>query len=458
MTRAWSRTPPRIARLAPAALVLSAWIASAPAQNVLVVLLDDVGVDKVGAYEAYDGAGPTPVIDALVEQGVAFRNASAMPLCSATRASTLMGRLPGRTGVGDAVKWSGASGLFTPDPSATVSLPELLRRSGWATACIGKWHLSQSADPAPYLSPLEWGFDVHLGPIANISYDGGDYFDWTQNIAAGGVAIQEPVTGYATSRQVDDALAVMEAFGEQPWFVWLALTAPHKPLHVPPDHLHTQGDLEGASEPELYRAVLEAADTELGRLLDGIPPDVRSRTWVVVMGDNGTYGSAMEPPFGAFQHHKSHVYQGGSQVPLVVTGPGVVSGWSDALVSCTDLYATVAEWAGVGVPAGSAEDSLPFTRSLTDPDGPGLRRTQLVQTFWPNGFGSPSTWEVAGRDARYKFMKLKQPTSLGTPKGFYDLGEDPLELTNLVAGFGIPLSDAEEAALAKLKVVVAGAP
>ena len=81
------------------------------------------------SYGASFTAGPTPVIDALVEEGVAYRNAAAMPLCSPTRVSTLSGRLPGRTGVGDAVTWNGSAGLFTPDPHATVSLPELLSRA-----------------------------------------------------------------------------------------------------------------------------------------------------------------------------------------------------------------------------------------------------------------------------------------------------------------------------------------
>jgi arylsulfatase B len=449
--------PPLRTRLASllGLVLLAATPAASAAEplNVLFVLLDDVGVDKVGAWGAGPGAGPTPVIDALVAEGVAFRNASAMPLCSPTRVSTLTGRLPGRTGVGDAVKWNGAAGPFTPDPGASVSLPELVSRSGWATAAVGKWHICQESDDDPFGNPPTWGFDVHVGSIANMNYDGGDYFAWTQNTAWDGGHAQEPAAGYLTTRQVDDALAAIDAFGDTPWFVWLALSAPHKPLHVPPDHLHTQGDLEGAGDPELFRAVMEAADTELGRLLASLPRQTRQRTVVIVMGDNGTYKSAMEPPFGVDKHHKNHVYEGGTNVPLVVAGPGVASGWSDALVSCTDIYATVAELAGLSVPPGSAEDSLSFARSLTDPAGPGRRRTMVVEKFTPNGFGLAVDWQKAARDGRYKLVRLNSFT-----QEFYDLQADPHEQDNLLGLGTPPLTAPQQAAFAKLIQVLAAAP
>lgn len=411
--------------------------AAAPPRNLLLVVLDDVGADKIGAY-GHPGAGPTPTLDAIAAAGVSFRRAWAMPVCSPTRASLLTGRLPGRTGVGISVNWLGNNGAFSPDGVAEVTLADVLSTRGYRCVHVGKWHLAQKNDADAWTSPISWGFQEHRGLPANPGVGGGTgYKAWIQNTATAAGSTHAVETGYITTRQVDDALDVIEDAGATPWFVMLALSAAHKPLDKPPAHLHTQGSLAGASDPESFRAVLEAADTELLRLFTTIRPETLARTWVIVLGDNGCPATVTAPLVPDFKA-KGSTYEPGVRVPFMVWGPGVAPGWSDALVSVTDVFATAAEL--LGLPAtGAAVDSVSFAGSLRAPHLPGARETAITTTFEPLGFG-PWTHRVdAARDTRWKLMRTAPPVPGGVPtEAFFDLLTDPSESLDLLAAGPLP--------------------
>ena len=410
--------------------------------NLLVVLLDDVGVDKLGAYGEHPDAGPTPVMDLIAERGVLFRNAWSTPVCSPARASALTGRLPRSHGVGVSIT-SGGGGLAASE----LSLAAWLGTHGYRTAAIGKWHLVSNTVPAPWMHPITWGgFETHVGSRQNI----GDYSSWARWVvtpAGGDVAVS---TTYATTQTVDDALTAIRSFGEDPWFVWFAPHAVHEPLHDPPAHLHTGGDVSGAPADVQYSAVLEALDTELGRLLRSLRPAVRDRTYVVVMGDNGTYQSASTSPFGGPGNGKGTVKEGGVRVPLLVVGPDVVPGENPALFHIVDLFPTLVELAGVPLPTDVALDGVSQARLLRAPVAGGLRDTMTTSLFKPNGFGPYTTHDQAARDERYKLILrggILPPA--GPPERLYDLWEDPFEQVNLLLSG--PLSREQAAALARLR-------
>jgi hypothetical protein len=143
-----------------------------------------------------------------------------------------------------------------------------------------------------------------------------------------------------------------------------------------------------------YRAMIEAVDTEIGRLLTGIGPSL-DQTSVIFLGDNGTPSNVVLPPLDP-EHSKGRLYEGGIRVPMIVSGPRVVTpGVSAALVNATDLFATVAEIAGVDpqtvLPAGTALDSVSFAPYLGDPALPSIRQTNFSEVFLPNGpdYSSP---------------------------------------------------------------------
>ncbi len=390
--------------------------------NFIVILADDLGVDKIGVYSRDDlyghpgeGAspGPTPTVDRLAREGILFRNAYADPVCSPTRAATLTGRHGFRTGIGTPAN--------AELPLDEVILPELLGATH-RTAAVGKWHLGgQLAD-----HPNDSGFERFIGTLTNVT----DYYSWPKT--TNGVTV-EGRTVYATTDNVNDAIAVIGEFGEEPWFVWLAFNAPHAPFHAPPPELHSF-QLSGNPTNTVvdhFEATVEALDTELGRLLDSIPEAVLVDTTIIFVGDNGSPRRPVEPPFNA-QRAKGTVYEGGTNVPFIVASPRIPANRrgeeSLALVHVVDLYATIAEIAGV---TSQAQDSVSLLPYLLDPARSTLpiRPYVYAEQFSPNGEGPYSEEERGIRDERYKLIWRD-----GTYEEFFDLEEDPFETVNLLDG------------------------
>jgi arylsulfatase A-like enzyme len=403
--------------------------------NVLVIVMDDIGVDKVGAYGEHPDAGPTPTLDLLASRGVLFRNAWGAPTCSPARATSLTGRYPFRHGIGTGVHNNG--GPFSI-PESEHSLPEALRAHGYRTAAIGKWHLGSDialTEAELPMHPIAFGFERYVGSLFNVS----DYYDWERTDSSPAGTVTEVSTAYATTQQVDDALAVIGEFGRDPWFLWLAFSAPHKPVHAPPAELHTQGDLAGASAPDKYRAMVEALDNEIRRLLASLPAGVLANTQILVYGDNGTYSTANTPPFGGLNNNKGNLREGGVNVPLIAYGPRLGRGESTALVTIADVYPTVLELARAA-PASGILDGTSFLPQLLDPDAPG-KDVVFMQRHKPNGFGPWTDRRRAVRDERFKLIRrdISQQSALAAVE-FFDLLADPFELNSLVNPNGIVLA------------------
>ncbi|MCB9680136.1 MAG: sulfatase-like hydrolase/transferase [Alphaproteobacteria bacterium] len=389
------------------------------APNVLIVLMDDVGRDGVGTYGQHPDAPPTPTLDALAADGVLFTHAWATPECSPTRAALLSGRYGRRTGVGIAFSPSGDAPSLSLDE---VLLPEALRQADepWATAVVGKWHLGNDATGG-IDNPRLQGFDTFRGTVGNLfdghTQDDGeqDYEHW-EKVEDGAVRW---VDAYATTEEIDDALELVSTL-PQPWFVYLSLHAAHKPFHVPPAGLDQTGARAGDDDPTLFRAMVSALDTELGRLLASMPAARRARTTVFVIGDNGSPATATTPPFPADMAKKS-VYEAGVGVPFVVSGAGVAARGAvcDALVSVVDVVPTVLALAGVAPddPALPVFDGVSLVPWLDDPSLPSGRATQYAELFSPNGVDRPRVVDDrAISDGRFKLVVHR-----GGRREFYDL-------------------------------------
>lgn len=440
--------------------------AAAAAQgNVLVIVADDLGVDQVGAYGVGSDVPATPNVDALAAGGVLFRNAWAEPLCTPSRAAMQTGLHPFRTGLGAHIDPGGPA----LDP-AHLTIPEALDRigTGWSHAYFGKWHLSNDTVGGTF-GPNVAGWSHFAGTMANLGTKVTAYTSW--NKVVDGLAFHQQ--GYVTTDTVDDALAWIQA-AQGPWLVFVAFNAPHSPYHAPPAWLHTV-DLSQAGSPAtnprpFYKAMVEAMDTEIGRLLDGVPG--LARTTVIFLGDNGTPDDVIAPPLSPL-HCKGTVFEGGVNVPFVVAGPHVAEPGreSAALVSVTDLFATIVDVARLPVaaqeltspkpsralpaagdhesaplaalPHPKALDSISFLRVLQSPLTKTVRRSSFAEMFVPNGPGKPLAHRRALRDARYKIVSnvgvLDPP--LPTGLAFYDLWLDPGETVNKLA---LPMTVAEE--------------
>lgn len=380
--------------------------------NVLVVIADDLGVDLLAAYG--EGSAPpcTPNLDALAAAGALYRNAWANPVCSPTRAALMTGRHGFRTGIG---------GIAVPQgPGLSLAeeiLPEVL--TGYASAFLGKWHLAGNLGD---LHPNQSGFGHFAGTVRGSVPDYSSWIKVTDGQSA-------PTTTYATTDVADGAVAAIQSLAE-PWLVVASFHAPHTPFHEPPAALCPVGACSGVlcegspqGGPARARAMTEALDTELGRVLaalDARDPDA----WVFFLGDNGTAGMAVLPPHTS-AHAKGTLYEGGVNVPLLVRGPGVVPGERAALVSAVDLFATLAELAGV---PGATEDSVSLVSTFADPASPGGRETVYAESFSPNGASPPFPDHTrAVRDARYKLIR-----STAGPDELYDLLVDPFETNDLL--------------------------
>lgn len=431
---------PLVGAIALFSLALSPHALRAQSPKVLLIVADDVGVDSVGCYGLGSSPPPTPNVDALAAGGVRFTNAQACPTCSPTRASILTGRHGFRTGIGVALG-GGSAGLATSE----TLLPEILVPAGVRTGLIGKWHLG---DDAGALTPTNEGFDVFTGALQGAV---ANYYSWPK-VENGVVATS---TTYATTDCVDEALAfVASTPGGQPWFCMLSFHAGHTPLHSPPASLHTQNlaGLDPTTTPvPFYKAMVEAMDSEIGRLLAALPPSVRSATNVVFVGDNGTAPLVVQAPFDPTRS-KGTIYQGGVRVPLIVNGPAVAGSprVEAALVHAVDLFATIAALHGVdaraAVPGATVLDAVDATPLLTA-SLQAVRTTSYSQAFTGSTAMSTPGDSEGIRDLRYELLRFVRPNGTVREEA-YDLQSDPFELVDLLQQ---PLSSAAATALTGLR-------
>lgn len=416
-----STAPSRVFLLCILLLCVSAAAQTRP--NTLFIVADDVGVDAIACYGLGAAPPPTPNIDALAARGVRFANAQSCPLCSPTRASALTGRHGFRTGIGTAL------GANNPGLAPSeVLLPELLNPVGVRTALIGKWHLG---DDQGALTPTVEGFAEFTGSMQGALPN---YSRWPK-VSNGQTSVE---TAYATTDLVDETLAFV-ARQSGPWCALLTFQAAHTPLHEPPAHLHTQNlaGLDPSTSPiPFFKAMVQAMDTEIGRLLANIPAATLARTNIVFLGDNGSARQTVSAPFDPTRA-KGTIYQGGVHVPLIVAGPSVGGAprVEPALAHAVDLFATLAALQGVdaraAVPATTPLDSVDL-RPVLAAAGQTARAYSYTQGFAGSTAMSQPGDTESMRNARFKLLRFRQAGG-GVREEFYDLASDPFENAELLA-------------------------
>ncbi len=387
--------------------------------NILVVLSDDIGIEASACYEDQISASRAaqPTIAGLCDDGLRFTDVWSYPLCSPTRAAMMTGRYGWRTGVGRALDED-----TEPLSIDEVTIPDVL---GVESALIGKWHLTGEDDPG---HPQALGWSHFAGTLYGVLPDYYAYEEITDGSAS-------QVDRYATTETVDDALAWLGERGEEPWLLWVGFHAPHIPLHAPPDDLHSV-DLTGL-DPDtwplpFFQAMIEAMDTELGRLLAGVD---RDNTVIIYLSDNGTRDNLNQEiyPQG---HAKGTLGEGGVHVPMIIAGPGIPQGDVTEMVHAADVFATIIELAGAEVPADLEHDSVSLVPYLQDPDAGPQRELMLTELF---GDVVPET--LAGRAARTTEFKLIRLFT--GEERLYNLRLDPTEQHDLMLS---PLTSESRAA------------
>lgn len=388
------------------------------APNILLVIADDFGIDASPCYDIGLSKPEMPNLEKLCNEGVVFDNAWVNPMCTPTRASLLSGQYGFRT---DVVQVTDA---LDPDTETIQDVLSAQVPAPYENAVVGKWHVSGDEDVDPN-SPADYGVQHFAGFLSGAVED---YFTWDGVVDGEASTINE----YTTTWMTDRAIEWLDQRQDRPWFLWLAYNAPHWPYHLPPAELThsaaglsgTESDIEAHPVP-YFLASAEALDTELGRLLDSIAPEVLANTTILFMGDNGTEQDTSQAPF-AEDRSKYSIYDGGLHVPLVVTGRGVTrqSEREATPVNGVDITATILHMAGYE--NATFHDGLAFDAALTESTFEG-RDFVYSDSIRAEPFDGRPGWTV--RNEQYQLIEYDDGQ-----RELYDLTVDPGERNNLLRG------------------------
>ncbi|MFB3828529.1 MAG: sulfatase [Bryobacteraceae bacterium] len=385
--------------------------------NVLLILADDLGFGDLACYGAPDLQ--TPNIDGLVRSGTRFvQFYSNSPVCSPTRASLMSGRYPDCAGVPGVIRThpENSWGYLAADAEL---LPATLRRAGYHTALVGKWHLGLES---PNL-PNERGFDYFHGFL-------GDMMDDYLNHRRHGINYMREDTreidppGHATDLFAQWAGEYLQSRrgARQPFFLYLAFNAPHVPVQPPPEWLERVRKRQPGIAPRraALAALIEHMDSAVGKVLAALKAaGHQENTLVIFSSDNGGQIGA-GANCGPLRGNKGDMYEGGIRVPAAMAWPGVIEpgGTSERVGITLDLHATVCDAAGVAKPPRT--DGV----SLLGPAAPDR------ELFWVRRDGGGP---YQGRDyyaARRGDWKLLQNSPFD-PYELYNLKTDPRETRDL---------------------------
>ena len=393
--------------------------------NIVLILVDDLGYGDLSSYGAEDLQ--TPAIDALAAAGMRFdRFYANSSVCSPTRASLLSGRYPPMAGVPGVIRTQAADSWGALSEDVTL-LPEMLRRRGYHTAMVGKWHLGLY----PPDRPIDRGFDVFEGFLGDMM---DDYYDHLREGINYMRRNDEEITpeGHATDLFSSWAVRYIESrrASSAPFFLYLAYNAPHTPIQPPADWVQRVSERVPGLDEDRARlvALIEQMDDGIRQVLDAIEANGYSdNTLIVFTSDNGGQLD-VGANNGTLRDGKGSMYEGGLRVPAVVVWPGVVEPGStaDYPALTMDIYPTLLDAAGL--PLTHFIDGTSFMPTLR-----GMEQTWHHRyLFFSRREGNPRYNGKTIEAVRHGPWKLLQNTPW-TPLELYNLEEDPLETTDRAA-------------------------
>ena len=398
---------------------------SAP-PNFIIILADDLGYGDLGCYGQKKIR--TPNIDRMAREGMRFTDFYvAAPVCSPSRAALMTGCYPPRVGLGvcsrerdgEVVPWhvlypNSRQGLHQDE----LTLPELLKERGYATACIGKWHLGEH----PQFLPTSHGFDYYYGiPYSN---------DMKPTVMMRGEEVVEPEVDQATitRKYTEEAVRYIAEKKDGPFFLYLAHNAPHTPLHA-------SEQFRGKSPRGLYGDVVEELDWSVGEVLRAIDQaGIAERTLVVFLSDNGPWlrrgenGGIATP----LRNGKGSTYEGGMRVPFIARWKGTVPAGTvcSEIATAMDLLPTFVRLAGGEPPADRRIDGREITALLRGEPGARSPHEAIYYYFMDDLQAVRSgPWKLklettVARDDHY--THVGDPNST-VPAALYNLEDDPGE-------------------------------
>jgi arylsulfatase A len=327
--------------------------------NVVLVYADDLGYGDLGCFGAK--GWQTPNLDRMAMEGTRFANFYvAQAVCSASRTALLTGCYPNRLGILGALNPNSKNGIHDRE----VTLGQLFKSRGYATAIFGKWHLGHH----PQFLPTRHGFDEYLGlPYSNDMLPRmNNMFPELPLIDGDKVVERSPDVSQLTTRYTERAVAFIEKNKEQPFFLYVPHTMPHVPLGV-------SDKFKGKSQQGLYGDVIMEIDWSVGQILGTLAKNgLDKHTLVIFTSDNGPWLSYGNHAGGAgpFREGKGTTFEGGVREPCIMRWPGKIPAGRvcNEPAMTIDLFPTFAKLIGAELPK-HAIDGLDISAVLLDKPG-----------------------------------------------------------------------------------------
>ena len=382
--------------------------------NILIIFTDDQGYADLGCYGSQKNK--TPRLDKLASEGTRFTSFYSQTVCGPSRSALLTGRQPIR---------SKGWGM----PASETTFAELIRETGYQTACIGKWDVS-NRKPIIERMPNAQGFDYYFGTLG--ANDNGTVKFHSNNEAAGSTKDMGSLTKLYTDKAISYLKDVRDP--EKPFVLYVAHTMMHTIIDA-------SEKFKGTSAGDLYGDVVEEFDFETGRLLDTLDElNLASNTLVIYTSDNGPWnqekytgkkkghpeGSIFWGDAGPLRNGKGSPYEGGYRLPCIARWPGHVPAGrtSDAIFATIDFLPTFAKLAGFDVPSDRRIDGIDQTELLL-----GKRNTGRDHFYFSQAGVRQGNWKYLKPKAHFHGYAIEDDRE--KTDELYNLAEDLGEQNNL---------------------------
>ena len=388
-----------------------------PRPNIIYIMADDLGYADLSCYGRKDYQ--TPHLDKLCTQGVKFMNAyAAAPVCTPTRAAFFTGRYPARLTIGLYEPLVGDSlvGLT----SQTSSIATLLKKAGYETHLIGKWHLGF----LPEHTPNKNGFDHFFGFKTGAT----DYISHTALLGEPDLYENETLvekTGYITDILGEKAIEVIKQPHQHPFFLALMFSAPHWPWQAPGDMPAAHGDAATWSKggsPQVFAAMMKSLDDAVGKVIKAIDDlNLSDNTVIIFTSDNG--GERFSDN-GIYKGGKMQLWEGGIREPAFVrwTGKLKENSTTGQVATTMDWTATILGLAGARGDRDFPLDGIDLMPMLTG------KKAEVQRTlYWRI---SQRRQNYAVRDGNWKWLRDEKGEEY-----LFDLSVDPSEKNNIKEKF-----------------------